>query len=185
MIYEALKIITDNLNAYMRNRFSLSKDKVMMSNIVDKDNPDVLTDKDKIAVTLINIQQEKTIRAAGATQAGMNAPIHLNLFLLFSVYFGEDGSYEESLKELSSVISFFQANQVMNHHNTPDLDNRIEKMVFEFVNQDMQTLNYVWGMLGGKYVPSVMYKARMISIQEGNIDSFIGPFMGFGSNKLL
>ncbi|MDX2306559.1 MAG: DUF4255 domain-containing protein [Microscillaceae bacterium] len=182
MIYFALKTISESLNTYIKNRFSLSKDKVILSEVIDKDSQEAATDKDKIALTLINIQQEKNInKTSHATSTP--APLHLNLFLMFSVYFGEDGSYEESLKELSAVISFFQAKHVFNHQNTPDLHHNIDKLVFEFLNHDLQNLSYIWGMLGGKYVPSVMYKVRMITIQEGSFDNFPPVFTGFGSGN--
>ena len=181
MIYFALKIIAESLNAYLKSRFTLNKDKVILSEIVDKDSTDANIDRDRIALTLINLQHEKNIR--NSTLDKTNHPaLHLNLFVLFSVYFGEDGSYEEALKELSSIVSFFQANRVFNHQNTPDLHDNIDKLVFDFFNQDLQHLSYTWGMLGGKYVPSVIYKVRMITIDEGNLDIFPPSFTGFGNN---
>lgn len=181
MIYFALKIIAESLNSYLKTKFALNKDKVVLSEIIDKDSNDAATDRDKIALTLVNLQLEKNIQKTTYNNIS-NPPIHLNLFLLFSVYFGEDGSYEEALKELSSIISFFQSNHVFNHQNTPDLHNNIDKLVFEFMNHDMQNLSYIWGMLGGKYVPSVLYKVRMITIEEGNFDLFPPTFTGFNSN---
>lgn len=179
MIYSALKCVADGLNSYIRNRFSLVKDKVTLSSVMDKDNSSA-TDTDKITITLVNIQQEKTVNRNGSN--GMRAPMQLNLYLLFTVYFGEDGSYEESLKELAAVMSFFQSNNVMSQSNTPDLDNNIEKLVFEFINQDMQALNNMWSMLGGKFAPSALYQVRMVTIQEGITDSFSPPFTGFSGN---
>jgi Pvc16 N-terminal domain len=179
MIYEALKCVSDSLNVYLRTRFALSKDKVSLSPVVDKDGNSGQIDRDKIAITLINVEQEKHVQK-GDIRAGMRPPMHLNLYVLFTVYFGEDSSYEESLRELSAIISFFQANTVLNHQNTPDLDDRIDRLVFEYTNQDMQSMNYIWGMLGGKFAPSVLYKVRMVTIQEGIVDSIIPKFTGFG-----
>lgn len=181
MVYEALKAIADNLNLYFKSRFGVIKDKVLLSGIVT-DNTSPTEDRDKIAVTLINVQNEKTVQR-GQISAGTRPPIYLNLFVLFSVYYGEDGSYEESLKELSAVVSFFQANNILDQQNSPNLDPNIDKLIFEFINQDMQSLNYIWSMLGGKYVPSVLYKVRMITIQEGISTEFPIPFGGMGRNN--
>jgi hypothetical protein len=180
MVFEALKAVSESLNHYLKSRFGMIKDKVMLSSIIT-DNSSPSEDKDKIAVTLINVQNEKTIQR-GHIVPGMRPPIYLNLFVLFSVYYGEDGSYEESLKELSAIVSFFQSNNVMDQQNSPSLDPAIDKLIFEFVNQDMQSLNYIWSMLGGKYVPSVLYKVRMITIQEGIAAEFPIPFSGLGQN---
>jgi hypothetical protein len=101
------------------------------------------------------------------SQDHLPRPVNLNLFILFSSYF-IDKNYPEALKFLSAVISFFQSNAVFNHSNTPDLDDRVEKLTFEIVNQDLQNQSHLWGSLGGKYLPSILYKIRMVTIQEGN-----------------
>ncbi len=53
----------------------------------------------------------------------------------------------------------------------PSLDPGIEKLVFELYNLSFEQLNQVWGMLGGKYYPSVLYKMRVISIDEMSIEA--------------
>ncbi len=181
MVFEALKSVSENLNRYLKSRFGMSKDKVMLSSIMT-DSSSPTENKDKIAITLVNVQHEKTVQR-GQLVSGMRPPVYLNLFVLFSVYYGEDGSYEESIKELAAIISFFQTNYIMDQQNSPSLDPQIDKLVFEFVNQDMQNMNYIWSMLGGKYVPSVLYKVRMVTIQEGVAVEFPVPFTGFGQNQ--
>lgn len=178
MIYYALTAVAEKLNAYFRNRFALGQDKVIISGIVNQDGSIAITDPDKVVLTLVNLQQE----TVGRINIPNNNPsININLFVLFSVYFNEN-NYAEGLKFLSAVISFFQANNVLNHQNTPDLDENIDKLVFEMVNQDFQNLSYLWGVLGGKYLPSVLYKVRMITFQEGNITGDLSLFKGLGNN---
>ena len=45
----------------------------------------------------------------------------------------------------------------------------------EIVNLDIQQLNNVWGNFGGKYLPSVLYKARMFTLQEGWVVEQVPP----------
>ncbi|MFN6945483.1 MAG: DUF4255 domain-containing protein [Cytophagaceae bacterium] len=179
MIYSVLYSISESLNQYLKNRFGFDEEKVLLSNIVNQDGSMAITEGDKVVMTLVNIQQEKiNLRP---TSGSMNPPVNVNLFVLFSSYFGEN-NYEESLKFLSAVLSFFQANNVMNQYNTPDLDPSVEKITFEIVNQDLQGLSFLWGVLGGKYMPSILYKIKMVKIQEGNFRGETPSLSGFGSN---
>lgn len=179
MIYSVLSTIGDKLNFYLKNRFALGEDKVILSNIVNQDGSLAITESDKVVVTLVNIQEE-TLTSRMNNMEGMR-PINLNLYIMFSAYF-IDKNYPEALKFLSAVISFFQANCVFNHSNTPDLDPNVEKLTFEIVNQDLQNQSHLWGTLGGKYLPSILYKVRMVTIQEGNIQTEYSNISGLTSN---
>jgi hypothetical protein len=178
MIYSVLNTIGEKLNFYLKNRFSLGEDKVILSNLVNQDGSLAITESDKVVVTLVNIQEE-TI-SSRLTSMDRQRPVNLNLYVMCSAYF-IDKNYPEALKFLSAVISFFQANCVFNHSNTPDLDDNIDKLTFEIVNQELQNQSYLWGTLGGKYLPSVLYKVRMVTIQEGNIQADFSKISGLSS----
>jgi hypothetical protein len=45
-------------------------------------------------------------------------------------------------------------------------------------------MNHLWGILGGKYVPSVLYKMRVVSIEEEVEDSIGEPIMEIGINTI-
>ncbi|MFA0964159.1 DUF4255 domain-containing protein [Roseivirga sp. BDSF3-8] len=183
MIHSALSSTADRLNEYLRNRFAQSEDKVIMSSLVNQDGSVAVTENDRIILTMVNLQQE-TVTQRSIAADGPNRPVNLNIFLLFSAYFSE-GNYVEALKFLSAIIGFFQAHKVLNHQNTPDLDQDIDKLVFEIVNQDLQNQSHLWGMMGGKYLPSILYKVRMVTIQEGMFGGEIPNITGFGQKSLL
>jgi hypothetical protein len=179
MIYSVLNTIGEKLNFYLKNRFSLGEDKVLLSNIINQDGSLAITESDKVVITLVNIQEE-TILSRINTMDNMARPINLNLYIMCSAYF-IDKNYPEALKFLSAVLSFFQSNCVFTHNNTPDLDENVEKLTFEIVNQDLQNQSHLWGTLGGKYLPSVLYKVRMVTIQEGNVPADIAKISGLSS----
>jgi hypothetical protein len=183
MIHSALSSATEKLNEYLRNRFAQSEDKVIMSSIVNQDGTVAVTENDRIIMTLVNLQQEM-ITQRGINGDSGNRPINLNMFILFSAYFSE-GNYIEALKFLSAIIGFFQANRVLNHQNTPDLDPGIEKLNFEIVNQDLQNQSHLWGVLGGKYLPSILYKVRMVTIKEDAFGIDAPNILGMGQNSIL
>ncbi|MTI22451.1 DUF4255 domain-containing protein [Fulvivirga sp. RKSG066] len=179
MIYSAVSVISELANDYITNRFGQSEQKIVVSNIVNPDGSMAVTEPDKIILSLVNLQQETVSHKNHS--GNTNRPINMNLFLLFSASFN-DGNYMEGLRYLSAVISFFQANKVMNHRNTPELNNDIDKLTFEIVNQDLQNQSHLWGTIGGKYLPSILYKVRMVTFQEGVLTSNDVPFSGFGAN---
>ncbi len=179
MIYSAVTLISDLTNDYLTKRFGQSEEKVVVSNIVNPDGSMAVTEPDKIILSLVNLQQE-TVGQKNHS-AGTYRPINMNLFLLFAASFG-DGNYPEGLRYLSGIISYFQTNKVINHSNTPDLDANIEKLTFEIVNQDQQNLSHLWSTIGGKYLPSILYKVRMVTFQEGILTNNDVPFSGFGAD---
>ncbi|MCB0375966.1 MAG: DUF4255 domain-containing protein, partial [Sinomicrobium sp.] len=90
------------------------------------------------------------------------------IYLLLSMLFNEK-QYPEGLKWLSGAIGFFQSHPVFNHENMSDFPASIRKVTCEIVNLNIQDMSHFWGALGAKYQPSIIYKLRMLSIQEGDI----------------
>ncbi len=182
MIDKALEITAQELENYLNLRFS-DRDglELLVTDLLNQDGSPKTYNNDVVTVTLLNLEEEKAIRNRNRP-TGSQAAYHLNLYLLFCTFYGENSSYLMALEHLGAVLSFFQANAVMDHHSTPELNLGIEKLVFELENQNMQMQNYTWSMLGNRYVPSVLYKVRMIIIDEGQINQQIGQISGFGSD---
>ena len=78
-------------------------------------------------------------------------------------------NYPEALKFISNTISFFQKNPVFDHQNTPELDEKIEKLTLAIENISLNDLSSLWGVLCGKYMPSVLYKVRMLTFDAVDI----------------
>ncbi len=124
----------------------------------------------EVGITLVNIEEDRINRANDPyvkTSDGytkVNPEIKLNLFVLFSSHF--ESNYPEALKFISYVIRFFQSKSVFTTENTPSLDSEVKKLIVELHPMSFEQQNYLWGMVGGKYLPSVLYKFRLIVIQE-------------------
>jgi hypothetical protein len=67
---------------------------------------------------------------------------------------------------VSYVIQFFQAKNVFTPENTTELDPRVQKLIIELHPMSFEQQNYLWGMVGGKYLPSALYKFRLLVIQD-------------------
>ena len=108
-----------------------------------------------------------------------NRPVNFYLYLLFSANLKE---YDDSIKRLGEVIEFFQGQNVFTARNSPHqekLDQPVEelggfKISLELFSLTFEQINHLWGSLGGKQVPFVLYRARLVSLSANKIHS-TGP----------
>lgn len=123
-----------------------------------------------IIISLVNIEEVRMARnqeyvvRVGNELYPKNAPVNLDLWLLFTAY---GGSYENDIRNLQEVVSTFQRQPVFTQATVPELeDDGISKLVIDMVSMSFDQLQQLWSMLGGKYQPSVLYKMRMITIDS-------------------
>jgi len=175
MIYAAIDHIASELNQYIKRTFSLSEDMVVISNLLEQDGTVAMHANNKLVLFLVNIEKDVTAqqqaRFSGPTSTRTvvtTAPLYLNLYLMVAGNFS-GSHYAEGLKFVSAATSFFQRQPVLDQHNTPALDKRIEKLVLDIENMSLHDLSGLWGMLSGRYLPSVLYKVRMVTFDSGDI----------------
>ncbi len=175
MINAAVSHITSCLNQYLKNTFDLNENIVETANLLDQDGSVATNVSDKLVVSLVNIEKDKTFNnfVTSSPTSTKNAitrypPLNLNFYLMFAAHFSSK-NYDEALKFLSHTISFFQKNPVFNRQNTPDLDSCIEKLLLDIENLSIRDLSSLWSILSGKYLPSVLYKVRMVTFNSDDI----------------
>jgi hypothetical protein len=158
--------LSNQLNAYLRNKLgSEYETPVLITKLVNEDGSSTLGNVNSVIISLVNIQQENMVSRTAGPNPGLR-PVSLNLYVLFSACFTEN--YLNSFKYLSGVISFFQANPVMSHSSVPELDDAIIKLTFEIENLDTAAVSQLWGALGAKLMPSILYKIRMVTVNEAS-----------------
>ncbi|MDB5250058.1 MAG: hypothetical protein JWQ40_4452 [Segetibacter sp.] len=102
----------------------------------------------------------------------LNPPVELDLYILFAAH---NSSYETSLRDLSDVVSFFQANTIFDEKKFPALNagvadsiikpwQLIERLTFRLHTLSFEQQNNLWGMVGSKYLPNVVYKMNMLTV---------------------
>jgi hypothetical protein len=175
MIDSAVSHIISQLNQFLRRNFDLTEDIVVISNIVEQDGTVASHIDNKLVVFLVNIEKDAVPHGQrnGNTVGGNRSvisypPIYLNLYLMFAAHFSGN-NYLEALKFISQTVSFFQRHPVFDHQNTPDLNRQIDKLVMEIENLDIKDLSTLWGSLSGKYLPSILYKVRMVAFDSGDV----------------
>ena len=176
MIYEALQIISEQLDKYLSD--AGLNNMVVLENIVLLESTDENADnlKGKVVLTLLNLEEEPALKnlpnfkVKNGTTEYKNPPVHLNIYLLISA---NCDKYDKSLRCISKTIQFFQGKKVFTSTNT--VYNRTNvafdvldyfKFILELHTLSLEELNYVWGTLGGRQLPSVVYKIQLIEIEQ-------------------
>lgn len=146
----------------------------------------------KIVMGLVNTMEEATLRnvsplrSIGDQIELERPPVFLNVYFLFTANFPYEGNmdsgtdmspgghqvYVNSMERLSRVVEFFQGKSQFNLHNAPiqGLMNDNEGfnlcIDMELVTLTFEQINYLWGSLGGKQLPFVLYKAYVIPVKR-------------------
>ncbi|MEX6686836.1 DUF4255 domain-containing protein [Danxiaibacter flavus] len=185
MIAETLICLTDEINEFFRTKLRVTEDKVVISPIVNLEGKPAIVGENKIFVTLLNIEKETVIRPGLAANSinnrtSNNAALNINLYVMAGAYFSS-ANYAEGLKLLSLVISFLQQKGTFTKDNTTRLPNEIDKLIFEMESPGLDKLNNIWAMLGARYVPSVIYKVRMLTF-DSSVTTEYRPQIGSLSN---
>lgn len=165
MIDELLKHVEDNINAYLKSKLGGDSLVIMADIAKQMTSTEGAGDEDRgVYLTLVNIEEETCLKnnypmqKIGSSIIELRPSVHINLFLLFSA---NPDDYGEGLKQISRVIEFFQFNKVMNITLNQSYEIR-----FNLYNIGFENLNNLWTVLGGRYLPSVIYKARLLMYQE-------------------
>lgn len=174
MLSQALNAIIGQLNSYI----GLLDPEVILGNISLIDafqDSSAQSLNDRVIASVINIEQEESLRNLpfrrsitgpnGLPDAVERQPeIYLNIYVLFGA---NKQDYNVALQRIAQVISFFQRLYVFTPDNTPQLAGlNVSKLIFDLYSTSFEELNQMWSVMGGKYIPSVVYKMRLAIIQD-------------------
>jgi len=134
-----------------------------------------------LGVSMVNIREEKSLKNisnqirndATLRVVYQNPPQYLNFHILVVA---THASYANALLVLSRAIKFFQFTNVFDQDsvspaslqaNAPSnaLD-QLEtfKLIFDLYSPTMEEVNHLWGTLGGKQYPFVLYTLRLLEM---------------------
>jgi len=181
MIDKALSFIAEEVNKYITSkkgpdttaRLVLGSPVRVVEPSVpvnSSDNPE----NHPLVLSLVNIEEDKVSKSPENFQrvddkvVYKNPKVFLNLYLLF---IANSKTYAASLENLSLVIQCFQYRKVFEPAMFSNLDPRIQKLIIEMFTLNFEQVNHLWSTLGGKYLPSVLYKLRMVSVEDDAIDA--------------
>lgn len=164
----------------------MNRDQVLLGNIALLESQEVMTDK--LVISVVNIEEEATLKNGQNylknpirnNIESIQPPVYLNLYMLFSATLSSsdnsiDTSYQSALSRISHVIEFFQSKKVFTLQNSPNFSptsmetdeaNYYQlRLIPELFTLSFEQINHLWGSLGGKQSPFVLYKIRLVKIQ--------------------
>lgn len=174
MLIDALTVLKDSVNDYLNLSSGQRPADSDLGQVVftESEKIDFVEFKlGTITLLLINVEREHALRPAdpyrrmqadGSTLRS-SPPICLNLLVLFAARFKD---YKQSLRLLSQILQFFVNRPVLDHENTPALSDRIEKLSVDLLTLPLMDQNDLWSVLRSAYLPSLLFKVRMISLQD-------------------
>ncbi|HEV8283028.1 MAG TPA: DUF4255 domain-containing protein [Chitinophagaceae bacterium] len=187
MIFQAMELVRQNLNAFIASVIPLTNpEPVVLGNIAfaTPDNPATAVDESaQIYMSLVNVEEELTFKNLSAVRqseirplAYVNPPMHINLFLLFSA---NHRDYNMAMQHLGLVLFFFQGNRTFSIARTPvaatgvfaapgEPENNI-KLTLDLMSLTFEQVNHLWGSLGGKQQPFLLFKARQVEIDAARM----------------
>ncbi|MDZ4749814.1 MAG: DUF4255 domain-containing protein [Saprospiraceae bacterium] len=183
MIHTSLSFLQTALNHFIfvkdpLNTAGVLDHAVMLDTIVNQENKPIHTNGDYVIMTLVNLEEE----TVGKSQLPyfktpddklhvLNPDLKINLYIQFSAFsdntLSSPPAYERALILLDQVVFFFQYRNVFNGSQYPILfDAGIEKLIIEPISLTFEQLNHLWATLGAKYLPSVIFKCKMLTFRE-------------------
>jgi hypothetical protein len=172
MIKETLNFLTGQLNDHFG---APDPEKVELISFVD-DTGKIKIGEGLMGLMLVNVEEERYMKSQlpnekrnGENVQFANPEIKLNLLALIAANPGNDsGKYALALERLSKVIIFFQGTSYFDKSGFPTLDPKIERLTVELYTLSLEQQNQLWASLGAKYLPSVVYKIRLVVIDALN-----------------
>ena len=194
MLSHALTIVTNELERHLTDIYGLGAPQVRLGNIAEGMSGsanNAAVPRDVLAISMVNIREEKTLKNLSnqvrndvtLRVAYENPPVFLNFQILIVA---THTNYSNALLMLSRAIRFFQFRNVFDQDsvapasittNAPsNMLDQLEafKLVFDLYSPSMEEVNHLWGTLGGKQYPFVLYTLRFLDLKFKSVQSESG-----------
>ena len=169
VIDAALDFIAREVNAHLLKRTGSELGAVHVGRLVD-DRGNWVVAMDTLRLTLFQIDEERALREqlpertiVGGREVVLPPPLRLNLVVLFA---GRFQQYDQALRTLSQLMAFVQARPLHTPAESPGLPAGIERIAMELLSWTPEQLNQMWACFGAKHLPSVVYRLRMVTLQD-------------------
>jgi len=164
-----LSFLANEVNAHLVKRTGTELGAVAVGPLCD-DRGLWTQPMDSTRLTLFQIDEERTLRnqlperrLIGGREVSLAPALKLNLVLLFA---GRFQQYEQALRTLSLILTFFQARPLFTPTSSPGLPENVEHVAMDLLSYGPEQLNQLWACFGAKHLPSVIYRLRMVVLQD-------------------
>jgi hypothetical protein len=168
LINSTVSHVVSELNDYLKLRTrSPLVERVVAGSLFDLDGNINAATKEVVVATLVGVEQDSVYRSVDVfernddgTARVVNPQVNINCYLLFAANLGD---YVEAIKQLSYVVAFFQHRPTF---RSVDVRGEESRVTAELHSLSFEQQNHLWGSLGAKYLPSVLYKLGIIAIRD-------------------
>ncbi len=178
MIDQALTFLRDELAAYVLARTNSNNVEVKLTRLVNEAGKYAFGEE-TIALSVIHLEEDRTFKSqlpeytyVNGQNIRLEPELKINLHLLVAANFTV---YAQAWKAISLVLAFFQSHPVFSSQEFPGLNPVHEKISVELAPLTYEQQNQIWGYIGGKYLPSVLYRIRIVIIQDDAISGISKP----------
>jgi hypothetical protein len=191
MITHALTIVVNELTRHLAVYGPSAVPPVELGNIAEGFKSAGSTSgvsREVLDLSVVNIKEEKTLKnlpnyvrdMVTHTARYENPPVTLNFQLLLVA---THVNYSGALLMLSRAIRFFQATPLFTEtsvdpasiaNNAPlNVLDRLSafRLAFELYSPTMEEVNHLWGTLGGKQYPFVLYTMRALELRYHEVQA--------------
>lgn len=172
MIDQAMQVTVDRLNGHLSGKFRTPDDFVALSPLTDADGKPADLVRNRLALFVVNIAHDAVPRGhparAGIASVDTRRPLVLDIYMMLAAAYDPE-TYAEGLKLLTAAMTYFQANPMVTPATAPELPEGIEQLSYELSNLRPEELGQLWGNLGGRYVPSVLFKMRSVTVDAASV----------------
>ncbi|HEX8115150.1 MAG TPA: DUF4255 domain-containing protein [Kofleriaceae bacterium] len=174
VIGRVLVFLRKRLDDYLRAELGGAGEDPVADKVVflDGDKMDPISFQEgAVSELLINLEEERLLRAAdpyvGVQDDGRpqrkHPDLRLVLYVLFAARFEQ---YDMAWDHLTKVIEYLQWNPAFDRGRNPDLPVGVDKLTFELVTQTFAEQNDIWNALRTTYLPSALYRVRMVVVRD-------------------
>ena len=189
MISHALTIAANELSSHLQDAYGQAPPSVALGNLSEgvAGGPGGVA-RDMLVISVVNVMEEKTLKNVPhyvrndvtLTARYENPPTFLNFLILVTA---THANYADALLVLARAIRFFQFRNVFTQDNVAPasittnappnlLDRLVEfKLIFDVYTATLDEVNNLWGTLGGRQYPFVLYSLRMLDLKFSAVQS--------------
>jgi len=173
MIYKVLKALSDKLDHELNlpdPEYPVQEPVDVVIDSIAKEDNDATAISNKVVISLLSVEEESALKNTSRYEPiypeGSDVPrgykkknpaAYLNLYVMVAA---NRDNYEIALRNISKVIQTFNTEKTfVNETQGFSIKLQLHPLPFD-------QLSYVWGLLGGKVIPSALYKISIVKIQK-------------------
>ena len=173
MIYKVLKALSDTLDHELNlpdPEYPVQEPVDIVIDSIAKEDNDATAISNKVVISLLSAEEESVLKNTSRYEPiypeGSSIPngykkknptAYLNLYVMVAA---NRDNYEIALRNISKVIETFHTQKTfVNETKGFSVKLQLHPLPFD-------QLSYVWGLLGGKVIPSALYKISIVKIQK-------------------